>query len=70
MQTTSSDTNDIFSRTDNYSLENMTKDKLWVRLADSLDWEYVDEELTSASPTKKCGASNRWLDEGTIISIK
>ena len=86
MQTTSSDINDIFSSTSNYPLENLNNDNRWVKLADPLDWEYIEKEHNKSLSNMKRGASNKpdrmiigamivkhtlgCSDEGTIISIQ
>lgn len=86
MQATSNDINDMFSRTGNYPLENLTKENRWVKLADSLDWEYIEKEYNKRLSNKKRGASNKpgrmvigamivkhtlcCSDEGAITSIQ
>lgn len=86
MQTRYSNINDLFSGTGCYPLENLSKDNRWVKLADSLDWDYIEVEYNKRLKNQKVGAGNKPArmvvgaliikhmlgssDEGTILSIQ
>lgn len=44
MQANYSNINDLFSGTGSYPLENLSRDNRWVKLADALDWKFIEEE--------------------------
>lgn len=86
MQTRYSNISDLFSGTGCYPLENLSKDNRWVKLADSLDWDYIEVEYNKRLKNQKVGAGNKPArmvvgaliikhmlgssDEGTILSIQ
>nr|CRY93867.1 hypothetical protein [uncultured prokaryote] len=59
MQTRYSNINDLFSGTGCYPLENLSKDNRWVKLADSLDWDYIEVEYNKRLKNQKVGAGNK-----------
>lgn len=86
MQANYSNINDLFSGTGNYPLENLSKDNRWVKLADALDWKFIEEEYNKRLSNHRRGACNKparmvigamiikhtlcCSDEVTIISIQ
>lgn len=86
MQARYSNINDLFSGTGSYPLENLSKDNRWVKLADALDWDYIEVEYNKRLRNQKVGAGNKparmvvgaliikhmlgGSDEGTILSIQ
>ena len=58
MQARYSNINDLFSGTGSYPLENLSKDNRWVKLADALDWDYIEVEYNKRLKNQKVGAGN------------
>lgn len=56
MQTRYSNISDLFSGTGCYPLENLSKDNRWVKLADSLDWDYIEVEYNKRLKNQKSGS--------------
>ena len=59
MQARYSNINDLFSGTGSYPLENLSKDNRWVKLADALDWDYIEVEYNKRLRNQKVGARNK-----------
>ena len=59
MQSQNSDINDMFSGTGSYPLEKLSKSNRWVRLADALDWKYIEEEYNKRLSNQNRGACNK-----------
>lgn len=86
MQSQNSDINDMFSGTGIYPLEQLSKTNRWVRLADALDWKYIEAEYNKRLSNQNRGARNKparmvigamiikhtlcCSDEATILSIQ
>lgn len=59
MQAKNYDINDMFTKTGSYPLENLSKDNRWVKLADALDWKYIEEEYNKRLSNQNRGACNK-----------
>lgn len=59
MQANYSNINDLFSGTGSYPLENLSKDNRWVKLADALDWKFIEEEYNNRLSNHRRGACNK-----------
>ncbi len=57
MQTITSDINDLF--TGNYPLDNLNKSNRWVKMADALDWTYIENRYNARLKNQHYGASNK-----------
>lgn len=57
MQTKQSDINDLF--TGSYPLDNLSKSNRWVRIADALDWTYIESRYNERLRNQEHGASNK-----------
>lgn len=58
MQANYSNTNDMFSETGSYPLENLSKENLWAKLADVLDLRHIEEEYNKRLSNQVRGACN------------
>lgn len=59
MQAIYSNINDLFSETGSYPLENLSKDNRCVKLADALDWKFIEEEYNKRLSNHRRGACNK-----------
>lgn len=58
MQANYSNTNDMFSETGSYPLENLSKENLWAKLAGTLDLRHIEEEYNKRLSDQVRGACN------------
>lgn len=58
MQANYSNTNDMFSETGSYPLENLSKENRWGKLADVLDLRHIEEEYNKRLSNQVSGACN------------
>lgn len=58
MQANYSNTNDMFSETGSYPLENLSKENRWGKLAGALDLRHIEEEYNKRLSNQVRGACN------------
>lgn len=58
MQANYSNSNDMFSETGSYPLENLSKENLWAKLVDVLDLRHIEEEYNKRLSNQVRGACN------------